>query len=65
MPPKPIYTSENVPTPAYQLRFSWACWPSGRTVSPPWIHILFEDLDGKWDTDGIRRLEQVAWNASG
>jgi REP element-mobilizing transposase RayT len=57
MPPEPIYTSKNVPTPAYQLRFSWACWPSGRAVFPPWIDVLFEELAVKWDTDGIRRLE--------
>ncbi len=60
MPPEPIYTSEDVPAPAYQLRFRWSCWLSGRAVFPPWIDILFEDLDGKWDTDGIRRPESAS-----
>ena len=57
MPPQPIYTPERVPCPAYQLRFSWSCWPSGLTRARVPTEEFFRDLDAKWEADGIRRLE--------
>jgi REP element-mobilizing transposase RayT len=57
MLPEPIYTPESVSCPAYQIRFVWSCWPSAGMVLPPFSEEMFQDIDAKWETDGIRRLE--------
>jgi REP element-mobilizing transposase RayT len=57
MTPQPIYPPESVLRPAYQLRFSWSCWPSEGRRFPPLVKGLLEEADAKWETDGIRRLE--------
>jgi REP element-mobilizing transposase RayT len=55
MTPVPIYTPQNVPEPAYHLRYTWSGWPSGETFPPlpP-----MEELKQQWEADGLRLLEQ-------
>lgn len=51
-----LYVPENLRCPAYQLRFSWTCWPTDTfpAIAPASI---FSDVDAFWEEDGIRRLE--------
>jgi REP element-mobilizing transposase RayT len=57
MPPTPLYTRDNLGPPAYQLRFSWACWPSSGTFPDPPGRDVFDALEAAWEEDGIRKLE--------
>ena len=57
MKPQPIYTLQNVRNPAYQLRFSWSCWPSQTVFPDPPAEDMMKDLAAKWEDDGIRKLE--------
>jgi REP element-mobilizing transposase RayT len=63
MLPEPIYTPDNVPCSAYQIRFSWSCWPSAGTVFPPPAEDVLQELDARWETDGVRRLE-CKWSSA-
>ncbi|HPM82747.1 MAG TPA: transposase [Candidatus Anammoximicrobium sp.] len=58
MPPQPIYTAEALTGPAYQLRYTWSGWPSAGKFPPPPADTVFHGLDGAWEQDGLRRLEQ-------
>ena len=55
MRPIPLYTSEMLRGPAYQLRYGW----TGGSAEPPAVDLdpLFGSLDPIWETDGLRRLE--------
>ena len=56
MQPSPLYEAHNL-NPAYQLRYSWAGWPSdGAFPEPPCAEFL-TDLNSTWETDGMRLLE--------
>lgn len=57
MPPVPLYTLENVRNPAYQLRYSWTCWPSQLPLPSPPDDEALKQLKEYWETDGIRVLE--------
>jgi REP element-mobilizing transposase RayT len=57
MPPQPNYTPESIDRPAYQMRFSWTCWPSGDEVFPGCSQEILREVQAKWDADGIRMLE--------
>jgi hypothetical protein len=57
MQTQPLYTPENVRRTAYRLRYSWAGWPSTAVFPDEPPPSLFGDLDGRWETDGFRRLE--------
>ena len=56
MTPQPIYTADNVRSPAYHLRYTWSGWPSDGSfpASPP--DSFWTDLDAAWERDGLRRL---------
>jgi REP element-mobilizing transposase RayT len=55
MQPVPIYTPQNIPEPAYHLRYTWSGWPSeGEFPALPPL----EELKDRWETDGLRLLEQ-------
>ncbi len=58
MSPTPLYTPENIDSPAYQLRFSWTGWPSTGTFPPEPDKVFFDKLKKGWETDGIRYLEK-------
>jgi len=62
MSPTPLYTSENIDSPAYHLRYSWTGWPSAGTFPPAPDESFFETLEKRWETDGIRPLERK-WSA--
>jgi REP element-mobilizing transposase RayT len=57
MAPTPIYTRENLGPPAYQLRFSWTCWPSSGTFPEIPAEDTLRELDALWEKDGVRKLE--------
>lgn len=57
MTPQPIYTVENLHGPAYQLRFSWSCWPSRTHFPDPPGGDILKALAASWEGDGIRKLE--------
>lgn len=59
---QPLYTADQLRTPAYHLRYTWCGWPSGTqfTSAPP--QELFDQLDTRWENDGLRRLE-LKWSA--
>ena len=50
-----IYTPQNVPEPAYHLRYTWSGWPSGAAFPPlpP-----MDQLKQLGEADGMRLLEQ-------
>jgi hypothetical protein len=52
-----LYTRETLGTPAYQLRFSWTCWPSKPPFPPRSAASYLRELEEKWEQDGIRPLE--------
>jgi REP element-mobilizing transposase RayT len=53
-----LYTAENIRLPAYQLRFSWTCWPSAPGEFPaPLAGNVLRELEAQWEMDGIRSLE--------
>jgi REP element-mobilizing transposase RayT len=51
--PQPLYTSQNV-VPAYQLRYTWAGWPT-RGQLPATAPL--DQLAPLWEQDGLRLLE--------
>ena len=54
MPPQPLYLAGNL-EPAYELRYSWAGWP---TCPPLPAHAsILTDLKLLWEGDGMRLLE--------
>jgi REP element-mobilizing transposase RayT len=57
MPPTPLYSRDQLCTPAYQLRFSWTCWPSSGSFPRAPSGDVLADLDAAWEKDGVRRLE--------
>lgn len=57
MPPTPLYTTETLRDPAYQLRYGWTGWLSEQPASAVDLATLFGSLDPMWETDGLRRLE--------
>jgi REP element-mobilizing transposase RayT len=61
MAPKPIYTHENVPDPAYQLRYTWSGWPSSTSFPAEPSDDVWEALAADWEEDGLRKLEG-RWN---
>src|SRR5437870_33097 len=55
MPPAPLY-EPRTEDGAYQLRYSWTGWPSGKAfASQPTS--LIEDTKPLWEHDGLRVLE--------
>ncbi len=54
--PEPLYTPGNIPSPAYQLRYTWTGWPSVGLLPKEPNQEFFRGLDAKWEEDGIRRL---------
>ena len=59
MIPMPLYTPENIDSPAYRLRYSWTGWSSGCDFPEPPSE-FFPALESLWEVDGIRRLE-TSW----
>ena len=56
--PTPMY-SGNI-SPAYQLRYSWTGWASGKSHFPDTpSSTLFKSLQTKWEADSIRLLEHT------
>lgn len=62
MPLEPIYKPENVPSPAYHLRYTWSGWPFSSVFPDQPRAAFFDDLDRLWENDGLRRLE-MQWTA--
>ncbi len=59
MAPQPIYRPGNLHGVAYELRYSWHGWPSGRASFPhPPPDPDFERLCARWESDGLRLLER-------
>lgn len=58
----PIYTPQNIDSPAYQLRYAWTGWPSSNSFPQQPSEVFFASLETHWETDGIRRLE-TDWSA--
>src|SRR5689334_10091644 len=56
MKPQPLYTPENVRSPAYHLRFTWSGWPSALPFPATPAGPFWTDLDAAWENDGLRRL---------
>jgi REP element-mobilizing transposase RayT len=56
MQPQPIYSPENLRSPAYHLRFTWSGWPSTGSFPPAPPIPFWIDLDGLWEKDGLRHL---------
>jgi hypothetical protein len=47
----------SISRPAFQLRYSWAGWPSKGGLPESSAPEFWEQLEQAWETDGIRRLE--------
>jgi REP element-mobilizing transposase RayT len=60
---QPIYSPENVPSPAYHLRYTWSGWPSSSSFPDIPSEEFFRQLDHSWENDGMRRLE-MSWSDS-
>lgn len=58
--PQPLYTPQGL-TPAYQLRYTWAGWPS--TGQLPATAPL-DEITSLWEQDGLRLLEHT-WSGEG
>jgi REP element-mobilizing transposase RayT len=59
---QPVYSPRNVSPPAYHLRYTWSGWPSSSTFPAVPSGEFFQELDARWENDGMRRLE-MNWSA--
>ena len=57
MTPEPLYRPEGL-NPAYQIRYTWTGWPSGRLL--PQVDVL-DTVKPLWEQDGMRLLEH-SWS---
>lgn len=60
MSPQPIYRSDAIRSPAYQLRYDWTGWPSDGAFPADPPEGAIDALSAKLESDGIRVLE-VDW----
>ncbi len=63
MTPRPIYKPEHIRSPAYHLRYTWSGWPSSSRFAQLPSDDFFGELDRKWQSEGLRRLE-MKWTPS-
>ena len=59
---QPIYSPDEVSSPAYHLRYTWSGWPSLSTFPDVPSEEFFQELDTLWEDDGMRQLER-SWSA--
>ena len=59
---QPVYSPNDVSSPAYHLRYTWSGWPSLSTFPAVPSGEFFQELDALWENDGMRRLE-MSWSA--
>ena len=55
-PPQPLYTAADLHA-AYELRYSWAGWPSAEDFPAALLHRLLPAITPEWEKDGLRVLE--------
>lgn len=55
-PLRPLYTAANLRV-AYELRYSWAGWPSAAPFPAALISSLLPVIAPEWEKDGLRLLE--------
>jgi REP element-mobilizing transposase RayT len=58
MLPEPLYRPADL-RPAYQLRYSWAGWPSRETFPAVLLARVLPDVAPEWEGDGLRVLEAL------
>src|SRR5690349_16929439 len=56
MRPEPCYRAEEL-RPAYQLRYGWTGWPSGKTFPSDLLAQVLPEVAPEWESDGLRVLE--------
>jgi len=63
MAPQPVYSPDDVASPAYHLRYTWSGWPSLSPFPDVSPGEFFQELDALWENDGMRRLA-MTWSSS-
>ena len=59
---QPVYSPNDVSSPACHLRHTWSGWPCLSTFPAVPSEEFFQELDARWENDGMRRLE-MRWSA--